>query len=212
MALAFPYGLNFLANCIQGPSISLDLVRNEERSGSGDGRFWSAELSPPLWSVSYDLYAKSYETAREINAKIRALDGMKRTFYWADPYYPGPKGGSEGVENVTVNTIRASDRGGIGFTGLPPGYEFLAGDLFTIRYANDKRTFLGEFSEGGQADVNGMLTSKEIRPYLPHGIEVGAIVDLTRPYFEAMVTSYTPFSLRHADWGAGARISLLQKP
>ena len=213
MALTYPYPLDFLAKCIIGQTIPLDLQRFDEMSGGGDGRMWTTELARPLWSVSYDLFTRTAVEGRGINAKVRALDGFAKPMLWADPYYPGPASGvTTGLDSVTVSGIRP-DRGGIGLSGLPAGFVLTTGDRFTITYASG-RVYMGEFSEGGTAGPLGNISEvREIRPYLPFGVSTGAAIELVRPYFKAGVTSFTPFaSERRRRWGVGASISLIQKP
>ncbi|WP_411838675.1 hypothetical protein [Paracoccus sp. ME4] len=212
MTLSFPYALDFLANCLVGDRIPLDLQRFDEMSGSGDGRFWSAAMAQPLWTASYSLYAKQAAHSRELNAKVRALDGAARTFYWADPYYDGPASGvTAGLNSVTVSGIR-TDRGAISLSGLPPGFVLSAGDRLTIQYGSG-RVYFGEFSEGATAGTLGNIAdARELRPYLPFGISVGVTVRLVRPFFKAMVTEFTPFASYRGRWGDSAAITILQKP
>lgn len=211
MALSFPYAIDFLAKCLVGPDVPLKLHRFDEASGSGDGRNWSARLSTPLWGASYALYAQDAAKAREINAKVYALDGMDKTLLWSDPYYTGPASGmTAGLGSVTVSGIRA-DRGAIGLAGLPQGFVLTAGDYFSIPYASG-RFYFGTFVEGGTAGTAGGLGQKEIRPYLPFGIASGATVYLVRPLFKAMVTEFQPFSSFRGRWGSNASITILQKP
>lgn len=209
MALTFPYALDFLAKCLLGPEIPLRLIRYDEKSGSGDGRHWSAQLSTPLWGASYPLYAQTPALAREINAKVNALDGMSKTLLWADPYYKGPASGlTTGLGAVTVGSIRA-DRGAIALAGLPAGFVLTAGDYLSINHTSG-RVYFGQFAEGGTAS-GGTIAQRELRPYLPMGISAGATVELVRPRFKAMVTDYTPFADFRGAWGSNASITLLQK-
>ena len=210
MALSYPYALDFLAKCLIGPEIPLVLQRFDEMSGSGDGRFWAAQLASPLWGASYSLYAKHPAHAREINAKVNALDGVSKTFLWCDPYYPGPASGvTAGLGSVTVSAIRA-DRGAIALTGLPSGFTLTAGDFVSITFSSG-RVYFGQFAEGGNANASGVLAQRELRPYLPQGIATGATVQLVRPYFKAIVTEYQPFANYRGNWGQSASISILQK-
>lgn len=216
MSLIYPYALDVLAACLNGPEIPLALQRYDERSGSGDGRFWAATMARPLWGASYALYAKHAAHAREINALIYALDGMDKTMLWADPYYRGPASGvTTGYGAVSVGTIRA-DRGAITLTGLPPNFVLTAGDYLSIDYGSG-HVYFGTFAEGGQAGSAGNIQlQKEVRPYLPLGIQPGAAVRMVRPYFKAIVTDFTPFAhqrgTRRRSRGDGASITILQKP
>ena len=211
MALSFPYALDFLAKCLTGERVPLVLKRFDESSGSGDGRMWSSQLSTPLWTSSYNLYSQTPAEARAINAKINALDGTSQTMFWSDPYYSGPASGvTTGLGNVTVASVRA-DRGAVALTGLPGSFEASAGDYLTIPYGSG-RVYMGQLAEDGIAGAGGVLSQREIRPYLPFGIAAGATVQLVRPYFKAMVTDYTPFASFRGRWGDSASITILQKP
>lgn len=210
MALSFPYALDFLANCLMGPEIPLRLMRFDEKSGSGDGRSWSAQMAPPLWGASYALYAHDAAKAREINAKVYALDGMAKTLLWADPYYKGPaSGATAGLGAVTASGIRA-DRGAIALAGLPSGFVLSAGDYLSIAYASGRHYF-GQFAEGGTAS-GGTIAQRELRPYLPMGISNGARIELVRPAFKAKVEDFTPFASFRGRWGTNASITIKQQP
>lgn len=210
MALSFPYALSFLADCLGGPSVPLQLQRFDEMSGSGDGRFWAAQMAPPLWAASYGLYAKRVAHAREINAKVYGLDGLSKPFLWAPPYYPGPASGvTAGLSAITVSGIRG-DRGAIALAGLPASFILSAGDYLSITFSTN-RVYFGQFVEGGTASTGGTLGQREMRPYLPQGVSAGASVELLRPYFKAMVTEFQPFTPSRGKWGQNASISILQK-
>ena len=211
MTLTFPYGLDFLANCLIGETIPLGLRRFDEMSGSGDGRFWSTQLATPLWGASYALTGHDANKARELNGKINALDGMSKPFLWADPYYKGPASGvTDGLDNVTVSAIRA-DRGAVSLRGLPPGFRLSAGDYISIGYTSG-RVYFGQFAEGANATDEGTVTNREIRPYLPFGVGTGSPVEMIRPRFRAVVTDFTPFAITRGQVGSGASITILQKP
>lgn len=211
MALSHPYALDFLAKCLLGDRIPLELRRFDEMSGSGDGRFWAAQMATPLWGASYALTAHSAAHAREINAKIYALDGVSKTFLWTDPYYKGPASGmTDGLGSVTVSGIRA-DRGAIALTGMPEDFVLSAGDFLSITYGSG-RVYFGTFAEGGTAGSAGGMGQKEIRPYLPFGIANGATIELVRPYFRAVVAEFVPFANFKGRWGDSASITILQKP
>lgn len=210
MALSFPYALDFLAQCLIGPEIPLTLHRFDEMSGSGDGRFWSAQLAAPLWGASYPLFAQGGAHSREINAKVMGLDGTSKTILWADPYYNGPASGvTAGLTNVRVSSIRA-DRGAIALSGLPVGFVASAGDYLSINFGTD-RVYFGQFVEGGTANASGTLVQREVRPYLPMSIATNAVVELLRPRFKAMITEFQPFGAHRGGWGQNASVTILQK-
>lgn len=210
MALTYPYPLSFLADCLTGDRISLELRRNDEMSGSGDGRFWTYSLAKPLWHVDIALYSKSAAHAREINAKIYALDGST-PFYWMDPFYTGPASGNPGA-GQTVAAISA-DRDAISIAGLPAGFEVTAGDYFSVTHTSG-REYFGTFAEGAVANGSGATTSLTVRPVVPFGVAVGATIKLTNPRIKVMVKpgGFQPFTNFRGRWGDGASISLVQKP
>lgn len=211
MALSHPYALDFLAKCLLGDRIPLELRRFDEVSGSGDGRFWSAQLATPLWGVSYALTAQNAAHAREINAKVYALDGMSKPFLWADPYYKGPASGARsGLDNVTIGSI-STNRGSVSLQGLPAGFVLSAGDYLSIGHTGG-RIYFGQFAEGGAANDSGVLSVRELRPYLPFGVGPGSRVELVQPRFRAMVAEFTTFANFKGRWGDSASITLIQKP
>lgn len=209
MALSYPYSVNFLANCLTGERIPLQLQRNDELSGSGDGRYWAAQLSRPLWSASYSLYAKSAAHAREINAKIYGLDGSTGTFLWCDPYYEGPAAGDyAGVDSIEIASL-SSDRTRITFTNMPAGFEFTAGDYISVAYGTDRYYFATLCEGGGSGGA-----PREVRPAVPLGVSVGDTVTVSKPVFKAIIppNGFTPFASFRGRWGDSASITVLQKP
>lgn len=212
MALSFPLALNVLSECLTGDETGLELVRFDEHSGSGDGRTWTAQLAQPLWRASYELYARSPALARRINALVYALDGGMKETLWSDPFYTGPVAGTKGsLANAKVSSVRSTDRGALGLDGLPAGQVISAGDLVSISYASG-RVYLGTFAEQGTANASGVLSAREIRPYLPIGIGTGAAVELLKPVVKMGVTSYRPFNIRRGLVSSTASITLMQKP
>ncbi len=211
MALTYPYSVDFLADCLIGDEIKLDLRRQDEMSGSGDGRYWSAELSRPLWTVSIALYSKSAAQARAVNAKVFALDGTRRQMQWANPYYR-PAAGPDGLGSVSLSTV-AADRGRVSLAGLPGRREVAAGDHLSIEYGAG-RLYFGVFAESRIATAAGAISNIEVRPYLPLGISTGSVVELEKPVMNTIIPpgGFTPFAIYKDRWGSNASITLLQKP
>jgi hypothetical protein len=212
MALTFPYPLAHLADVLKVNSITLDLQRSEEYSGHGDGRYWSAELAPPLWTASIPLVPVPTIEARAINARIRALDGSSKTFLVGDPSYRGPVAGTFGLGAVTVGSISAA-RDRLSLDGMPAGFELAIGEYLSIGYGDGRRWF-GEVSEAMAANASGVTPSREVRPHLPQGVTVGDAVELVKPCFKAFIPpkGFTPYSFQLGDMGTGASLTILQKP
>lgn len=210
MALTFPLVLADFADFLHYDSAQLDLRRGEERSGSGDGRFWSAELHRPLWTAEVPLAQCRAELARSVNAKVRALDGSNRQFLFCDPGYDGPAGGTVGLGGVTITAI-SPDRDRVALGSLPGNFALAAGDMFSVTYGGG-RYYMGEFSEAATSTFGGVILNLEVRPYLPLGIAVGAAVRLVRPVFKAVVEAFTPYTILKDGSASGASITLIQKP
>lgn len=213
MALTYPYPLAAFSDLLDPRSVQVALQRFDEESGGGDGRIWSSEMAPPLWGATLELNSRRYGAASELEARIDGLDGSRGTFLFADPTYRGPAAGqTNDLDSASVNVIRA-DRGAIGLAGVPTGFRISARDRFCIRYA-DGRVFFGRFIEGAVANGSGVIVQREIRPFLPRGIIVGAQVELVKPYFRAIIPKggYTPFTFVNGFIAAGASLTLIQKP
>ncbi|ABN75746.1 hypothetical protein [Cereibacter sphaeroides] len=200
MALSNPYPLSFLSSKLRIDSIVFTPRRNDEMSGSGDGRFWIAQLARPLWQVEVSLSARTAAEAREIDAKMHALDGMG-AFLFADPSY-SPVDGNPGTA-ITVGSIGAA-RKQIGLSGLAGGFTPSAGDRLSIRSGG--RTYFGSIADGGSALVS-------IWPALPRWVVAGQAVEMVRPVISVMVPpgGYAPFRVRPDFIGREASISMLQK-
>lgn len=215
MALTFPYSLAYFANTMRVLRSSVTPRRFDEASGGGDGRYWTSELAQPLWTAAITLQTMPAAIARAFEAKVDGLDGSRGTFLFADPAYKGPASGVRaGLDAVTISGIRA-DRGAISIAGLPEGFVLTARDRFCITYASG-RVHYGTFLEGGTAGGAGTIAAaREIRPYLPFGIPVGATIRLLDPYFKAAVEigGWTPFTyeLPDGDIAGGAELRIIQK-
>lgn len=208
MALTFPYPLEFLSEHIRGTEIPLALRRFDEASGSGDGRVWGARLAAPLWTATLPLVARSWAEARAVDAKILALDGMSKSFLWADPVYLPAAGGTAG-SGVTVAAV-SEDRTALALSGLPAGYAVSIGDRLSISHGSG-RVWFATFSEAAVSDASGNLGALAVYPYLPLGVAAGAAVEMDRPYLKAAVEDYTGFTAKPGKYSQGASLSLLQK-
>lgn len=217
MTLAFPLSLAQFSDLLDvAEATPLTLRRGDERSGVGDGRYWSARLHEPLWQTTLTLSRlDNFADGALINSKLNVLGLMENTCLYTPVGRNGPASGvTTGLGAVTVSGIRA-DRGGVTLSGLPDGFVLTSGDVLSIQHGTG-RYYLGEFSEGGTANSSGAIVNhREIRPYLPFGVPVGAAVNLVRPVVRMMLENYTPYSPIASFGGpaaAGASLTFIQKP
>ncbi|AZV00288.1 hypothetical protein [Paracoccus kondratievae] len=211
MALADVYPLAFLSDLLEPSNCMFSLRRFDEHSGSGDGRFWTAQMAPPLWEVSLTLRPRPRGKAAEINAKLWALEGTRRAFLFEDRSY-GPAAGQAAGNGVTVSSI-GTDRVSVALTGLPASYRVTAGDRMSIAFGSG-RQFMAVFAETVTANSSGTTGQIAISPALPFGVSAGAAVVMDRPRLKAIVPpgGYTPFTDYPGGISQGASITLLQKP
>lgn len=213
MTVESTYPLAFLSDILrEDGAVTLTLQRNDEMSGAGDGRYWSAELSRPIWTASMNLAARGrgcVQRAREIDAKIRAL-GVNRAFLWADPAYPGPSGGVAGA-GVTISAISA-DRTALTLAGLPAGFVLAAGDRLSVMWGNG-RYYMAELTEAGLADGAGLTGSIGVYPYPPLALTAGTSVEMAAPVLKAIVPpgGFVPHGYIRNFVAQGASLNILQK-
>lgn len=185
MAINYPYTIGFFADKLKISSVEWTIQRNDELSGSGDGRVWQAELAPPLWVGTVGLSVDRIDTLKQVAALIRKLHGAQEALLMYDPLskYPqaDPTGSILGASVVAVNSI-ASDRSRLSLSGLPAGYKLTLADKLSITYGIDpvRYAFL-EFSESITANGSGVTGLIEVFPHIPAGIVAGAAVTLIKP-------------------------------
>lgn len=214
MSVATIYPLSFLGSLLrEDGAVTMNLQRHDELSGSGDGRYWAAELARPIWTAQMNLMAMGrgcVGRAREIDAKIRAL-GVNRTFLWADPTYGGPSGGtiSGGIYIASIS----ADRTAIAFSGLPAGFVLAPGDRFSVECGTG-RYYLGELTEAKTANGSGVTEQVGIYPYPPLALTAGAAVEMMAPIMKAIVppNGYAPYGYQRKFVAQGATLTILQKP
>ncbi len=191
MTISFPYALPFLADKLKIANVVFDIQRNDERSGTGDGRVWQAELAPPLWLATVNLTTMLKDDGKQIAAKIRALGGAQNAFFLYDPQsqYPqkDPTGSILGSAAVKVNTI-AGTRTAISLKGLPANYRLTTGDKIQINYSSSptRYAFL-EVSEDIQASAGGITPEFSIFPRVPAGLVTNLDVILKKPAMKALI-------------------------
>ena len=213
MAISYPYSLPDFADLLKISSVVWDIQRNDELSGSGDGRVWQAELAPPLWTGTVTLADMYNAEAKQIAARIRKLHGAQEALFLYDPLskYPqaDPDGTKLGAASVSIAALGA-DNASMSLKGLPAGYKLTIGDKMQIAYG-DRHAFL-ELSETAAASGAGVTPVFEVFPHLPPGIAAGLNVALLRPACECVVMpgSHNP-GTASGPITTGATFKIIQK-
>lgn len=193
MAITYPYSLAYLADTLCITDVIWDIQRNDELSGTGDGRVWQTELAPPLWIASVSLAPAYHDDAKQIAAKIRKLNGSQEAFYLYDPTsrFPqyDPTGSILGTSAVTVSGINTA-RNAIALAGLPANYVLTIGDKIQINYGTGRTAFL-EVSETVTASEIGTSPLFEVFPNVPVGITTSTAVILKNPACKMIITPTT---------------------
>ncbi|EJK79476.1 hypothetical protein [Rhizobium sp. AP16] len=188
MAVSYPYSLPAFADLLKISSIVWDIQRNDELSGSGDGRVWQAELAPPLWIGTVTLADMYNVEAKQIAARIRKLHGAQEALFLYDPLskYPqaDPDGTKLGAASVSVAALGA-DNASLSLKGLPAGYRLIVGDKMQVGYGG-RYAFL-EVSETVAANGAGTTPVFGVFPHLPAGFSAGLSVVLLLPACKCII-------------------------
>lgn len=185
MAISFPLSTAVLADKLKIKSVVFDIKRNDELSGTGDGRVWQAELAPPLWTAEIVLRTDYNDALKQIAAIIRKLNGSQEAFFLYDPIskYPqyDPTGSILGANTPVIGSI-SSGRNSLSLSGLTANYRITVGDKMAIPYGSGptRYAFL-EASETITANGSGVTGQIEVFPFVPLGVSNGAAVTLKKP-------------------------------
>jgi hypothetical protein len=217
VTITYPYTLPFFADLLKIDSVIWDIQRNDESSGTGDGRIWTAELAPPLWLATVNLSQIDADSAKQIAAKIRKLQGSRQQFFLYDPLSMYPQSDKDGSmltgRTVLLNSI-ATDRGTIGFSGLPSGYVLTVGDKFSYAYSSGPTRYgFHEISETVVASGAGTTPSFGVFPNLPAGVATGAVITLIKPACKCILYpgSHNPGTTGKDHTTSGASFKAIQK-
>lgn len=195
MSLIRPYPLAFLSDRLPILNVNWTPQRNDEYSGSGDGRLWSADLAPPLWRASVSLTNLDNLTADDLAARLRSLEGSREAWLFGSRpvSYPRADPMGLGLAGATVRVaFTASGGRELALKGLPAGYDLSVGDKFCFTYLADPlRVYFGEVSEPVSADASGATPAFAIWPRLPAGTAADMIITLARPYLKVVIVPGT---------------------
>lgn len=213
MAITYPYSLAAFADRLLISSVIWSVQRNDELSGAGDGRFFQAELAPPLWTGEVTLSIDRSDNVKQAAALVRKLHGAQEAFFMFDPLSPypqsDPKGLVLGSANVQVNSV-STNRDAISLKGLPAGFVLTIGDKMQIAYgSNPVRYAFLEFAETGAANGSGATGQLGVFPHVPVGVTTNLSVILKKPACRVVIFpgSHEPGRARRTvTEGAGFKV------
>lgn len=216
MTIVYPYSLAAFADKLRITSVIWSIQRNDELSGSGDGRVWQAELAPPLWVADVTLMAQRNDDAKQVAALIRKLHGAQEAFMLYDPISQYPQADKKGLvlgsSVVTIGAIAGSRRS-LSLGGLPAGYVLTLGDKMQIAYGSDPTRFAFlEVSETITANGSGVTGQIEVFPHIPTGVAAGQGVTLKQPACKVIIQpgSHNPGTAQNV-MTEGATFKVMQK-
>ena len=185
MAITYPYALTAFADLLNIESVTWGIRRNDELSGSGDGRIWQAELADPLWTGEVKLVNRPHHELKQIAALVRKLHGSQESLYLYDPLskypYADPDGSILGASTVQVHTVGAQFRT-LRLKGLPASYVLTLGDKGQIAFSSAPvQNYFFEVSENITADGSGITAAFEVFPHVPTGVVANDAVTLAKP-------------------------------
>lgn len=181
--------LSYLNNLLCIESVTWDIQRNDELSGTGDGRVWQAELAPPLWTATITANVNYHDDVKRLAARIRGLTGSKEPFMLNDPLSRNPQFDKTGSISGTGNkTITAITNGGrtINLSGFSNAFQLKAGDKFQLSYGASKFSF-HEVSEDYTALSTGAFGNVNIFPAIPAGVTTGQIAQFYNPACQMII-------------------------
>lgn len=173
--------LSYLNDILCIESATFNIKRNDELSGDGSGRFWQAELAPPIWECTINVAPQTHDDAKQITSRIRALEGSKDTFLLTDPISREPQFDKNRTFAGMTSRISSISQNGktISISGLPQGFNLTFGDKFSIVYGVDSdRYSFHEIVSDVVAGSNGQALNVSVFPFIPPAILVNDIISL----------------------------------
>lgn len=192
MAITYPYSISTFADLLPIAEVVWDVQRNDELSGTGDGRVWQAELARPLWTAEVRLRALYHNEAKRYGALIRKLHGAQESFWLYDPISKYPQADPTGAISTSpkVHSV-GSGRHTIRIKDLPTTYALKAGDKGQITYGSPARNFYFEVSEDVTAS-GGTTAEFGVFPHVPTGVAANNAVNLKKPACKMFIASFSP--------------------
>lgn len=206
--------LSYLADRLLIETVIWSVQRNDELSGTGDGRIWQAELAPPLWTADVTLSPMYSDDAEAAAALIRALDGSREPFLLYNPVrrYPRKDVGGTAISGaaVTIGSI-ASDRRSLSLTNLPAGYVLSVGDKIQMPHGDGLNMFV-EASADAVANSAGTTAQFSVFPRIKAGVVAGGTAVLLNPACKMIVypNSHNPGTAK-AGITTGATFKAVEK-
>ena len=200
MALTYPLVFSRLMDIIEPEvsSVRFSLSDPRQFNQTGGGEILDASLGSRLWTGEYSMVPKGHQELLQIEGRIELLlePGASFLVYDTRKKYPAGDitGAILGASTPTLSAVNANNVD-VTLTGLPPGYAFTRGDMFSftygsapLRYALHRVTFAASAADG-----SGNITVQVVPP-IRSGYTLGTAVSLVQPKMKAKIipASYQP--------------------
>lgn len=205
--------LSYLSDAFRWLPWKWEIQRNDELSGSADGRIWQAQLAPPIWVATVRAGVMTHPEAERLDALVRGLDGTREAFLLCSPLFRAPASDPTGAglsgASVQVSSI-ATGRRSLGLSGLPAGYQLRAGDKLSID--SGAAMYFGEVTEDSTATAGGAIAALGVFPAVQMSISAPVAVSLVAPACRVVVRPGT-HAVASADGAksAGCSFQVVQK-
>ncbi len=198
MAITYPYPTSYFADLLKTIDVVFSIKRFDQHSGSGDSRFWAAELADPLWSAEMSVAPSYHDEAKQLAALTNQLHGSLKSAMIYDPnsLYPQSDPGGLVINGSAVKVASISvDRMSISFKGLPADFVLTLADKGQMKFSSGpERNYFFEVSETTTASPLGVTPEFVVFPQVPIGVVVDDDVIMGKPACEMIIVpdGYTP--------------------
>lgn len=186
MALAFPLGPELFAS-LPVASTAFDLVEAMITSGrTAGGSILTASSGARLWQGSVSLYPMLPAAAEGVRAKLNVLREPGRSLFVRQ--CPASHTAAKmAITGVTIAVLASNGRE-LRLAGLPQGFVLRAGDPISFAYGSNPIRYAYHRIVNDQVVAGATQTPLiEVTPAIRPGADVGAPVEISRPFFKAIV-------------------------
>ncbi|MCJ8138609.1 hypothetical protein [Falsirhodobacter halotolerans] len=185
MAVPFPMDAEFFAG-LPVMSASFDLGEAMQFSGrTAGGAVMTAGLGARLWTGSVSLSPMLPAAAEAIRAKLSVLREPGRSLF-VRPCPASHRAARMGLTGVTISALAANGRE-LRLAGLPSGFVLRAGSPLSFQYGTNPARYAFHRVVSDVVIGSGASPMIEVTPAIRPGAAVGATVQVSKPFFKAII-------------------------